>query len=119
MNGLNEAIDTLYAELEQFKPALQDIEITYFFNGWVRIAKIIVRRSDRNQGVGTAVMSHITNWANQNGIDLCLSPGTDYGATSISRLVKFYQRFGFVPNKGKHKDFTTRETMVRYHNEYP
>ena len=44
---------------------------------------------------------------------LSLSPSTDFGASSVSRLTKFYRRFGFKPNKGRNKDFRTRDTMLR------
>ena len=42
--------------------------------------------------------------------DIRLTPSKDFGATSVSRLEKFYRSFGFVKNK----DLKYKDTMVRY-----
>jgi hypothetical protein len=42
-----------------------------------------------------------------------LTPSTDYGASSVSRLKKFYKQFGFVENKGRNKDYEISEAMYR------
>ena len=55
--------------------------------------------------------------ADANSWILSLSPSTDFGATSKKRLEKFYRRFGFVSNHGRHKDFTINEEMLRLPRE--
>ena len=39
--------------------------------------------------------------------------GTGIGS-KITRLKKFYKRFGFVPNKGRKKEYRTRDAFIRY-----
>ena len=68
--------------------------------------------ADRGAGVGSKVMSDLIAEADAKGVPLALSPTSDFGG-SKARLMDFYQRFGFVPNKGANKDFATRETMIR------
>ena len=79
----------------------------------VRIMTIQIPSENRKQGLGSEVMSQIISWADDHGVMLSLSPTTDFGASSVSRLTKFYRRFGFKPNKGRNKDFRTRDTMLR------
>ena len=50
--------------------------------------------------------------ADTKGKPIGLTPSADFGGNK-ARLTKFYKRFGFVPNKGKNKDYTISESMVR------
>lgn len=84
--------------------------------GFSTLSKIEVPKSERNSGQGTRIMEEIVAAADNEGIDLALTPSDAFGS-STSRLEKFYRRFGFVPNKGRNKDFTTRETMLRLSNQ--
>jgi GNAT superfamily N-acetyltransferase len=77
---------------------------------------IEVPRADRKQGVGTAVMNELVDYADRVGKRIFLTPGLPddrHGTTSRGRLVKFYKRFGFVENKGRNKDFTLSPGMYR------
>lgn len=80
--------------------------------GFSVLSKIEIPKSDRNTGQGTRIMEEIVSAADAQGIDLALTPSDAFGS-SKTRLEKFYRRFGFVPNKGRNKDFTTREAMLR------
>lgn len=80
--------------------------------GFSVLSKIEVPKCDRNTGQGTVIMEEIVAAADSQGIDIALSPSDAFGS-SKARLEKFYRRFGFVPNKGRNKDFTTREAMIR------
>ncbi len=82
-------------------------------NGILNISKIVVPKEQRGSGVGSSIMRQLSDYADATGARLTLSPSVDFGATSVSRLKDFYKRFGFVENKGKNKDFSTRETMYR------
>ncbi len=62
-------------------------------------------------------MQSLIREADAEGAIVALTPSTDFGASSKSRLAKFYRRFGFVPNKGRNKDFAVREAMIRYPHE--
>lgn len=78
----------------------------------VTLSRIVVPDDARNSGTGTAVMQRLTQWADQNGNTLALSPSGDFGGNK-ARLGDFYKRFGFVENKGRAKDYEISETMYR------
>ena len=76
----------------------------------------MIKVNDKKQGTGTAVMTELVKYADDNSKRIFLIPGlrdADHGTTSRSRLVKFYKRFGFVENKGRNKDFTLPPGMYR------
>jgi hypothetical protein len=51
--------------------------------------KVVVEEG--NKGSGTKVMNDLIDWADKNNITLALTPSTSFGATSVSRLKKFYK----------------------------
>ena len=72
----------------------------------VELTWIIV--NDRKQGVGTAIMRELCEFADRNAAEISLKPASngDYAATtSRGRLVRFYMRFGFVVEKTKPTEF--------------
>jgi len=77
------------------------------------LSKIVVPKELRNTGIGSKVMKDLTDKADSEGAIIALTPDNTYGG-SKTRLTQFYRRFGFVPNKGRNKDFRYRETMIRY-----
>lgn len=81
--------------------------------GVITLSSIKVSKDQRNSGAGTMFMTQLCRYADQTKQKIVLTPSTDYGASSVSRLKEFYKRFGFVENKGKNKDFTVSETMYR------
>jgi GNAT superfamily N-acetyltransferase len=102
-------------ELGRIAQAIKDdgVEVSIFENnGVINLTKIVVDKSTRGQGKGTAAMQQIFAYADRTGQRIELSPSADLGG-SKTRLIKFYKRLGFTENKGKRKDFTTRETMFR------
>jgi hypothetical protein len=52
-------------------------------------------------------------FANAQNKPIYLTPSKDFGATSVSRLEKFYKGLGFVKNTDKS---LTRNTKVKYPN---
>jgi len=78
----------------------------------VSIELIKVPEESRGQGIGTEVMKKIIEWADSNKYLLSVEPSSDFG-TPKKDLIRFYKEFGFVPNKGKNKDYRTRDTMIR------
>lgn len=65
------------------------------------------------EGVGSILMKYICSYADKNNKTVLLTPEKIQGTTSVSRLVNFYKRFGFVVNKGKDKDFSISYGMYR------
>jgi predicted GNAT family acetyltransferase len=78
----------------------------------LNLSRIVVPKELRNQGVGKQVMSDITQYADQAGKQVVLSPSADFGG-NVNRLKEFYKEFGFIENKGRNKDFSTMESMYR------
>lgn len=76
----------------------------------LELGKIEVPKALRGSGVGTVAMEKIIARADAEGKDIRLTPSTDFGATSVTRLQKFYRQFGFVKNT----DLKYKDTMVRY-----
>lgn len=81
--------------------------------GILTLNDVVVPEDQRGQGLGSEFMRDLTRYADRTGQRVGLTPSTDRGATSISRLQRFYRQFGFVPNRGKSRDFEISETMVR------
>ena len=88
-----------------------NIVLDIWDNGeYLELGKIEVPKNLRSLGVGTKAMERIIKMADDQNKDIRLTPSKDFGATSVSRLEKFYRSFGFVKNK----DLKYKDTMVRY-----
>lgn len=81
----------------------------------LRLTRIIVKDECRNEGVGSDIMSDLINYADKNKQIITLTPSSDFGGNK-NRLIQFYKRFGFKHNKGVHKSYEYRDTMIRYPN---
>lgn len=81
-------------------------------DGTITLSQIVVPKEERSGGKGTSAMQALIDYADRTGQRVVLSPSSDFGG-SKKRLVEFYKRFGFVENKGRNKDFTTMESMIR------
>jgi GNAT superfamily N-acetyltransferase len=76
------------------------------------LEKIVVKEEERGKGSGTEAMKRLMDWADKSGQTVALTPDPVHGGNK-KRLIEFYKRFGFKPNKGKNKDFRFQETMIR------
>ena len=81
-------------------------------NGNISLSRIVVPKESRNSGVGTAIMRHITNYADSKGMTVSLTPSTEYGGKK-SGLERFYRNLGFVPNKGRTADLRISDSWIR------
>lgn len=110
------AVTPALSDVEQnVRAKFPDVDLDFYGDkdkGYT-LSKIIVPKNSRKQGVGKAVMSELTQAADNEGAVIKLTPSKDFGATSTARLKKFYKQFGFVENKGRYKDFSIKETMYR------
>ena len=79
----------------------------------LKIYKIAVDKQMRGQGIGSEIMDKIADWADSVQALIVLTPATDFGATSVRRLIKFYKQFGFVENRGRKKDYSISDLMYR------
>lgn len=93
---------------------VKNFNLSVYNNETIRLDNIIV--NDKKQGIGTAIMNELSNFADTHNKLIYLNPASPddfHGTTSRSRLVKFYKRFGFYENKGRRKDFTYMGGMLR------
>jgi GNAT superfamily N-acetyltransferase len=81
--------------------------------GDLTLSRIEVPKDERSTGVGSKAMEAIIKYADSIGRRIVLTPSIDFGGTSVNRLKEFYKKFGFVENKGKNKDFSTKDSMYR------
>jgi GNAT superfamily N-acetyltransferase len=68
----------------------------------IELTWIIVQ--DRKQGVGTAIMRELCEFADRHAAEIRLTPaskGDNAATTSRARLIRFYKRFGFRADKRK------------------
>ena len=78
----------------------------------IDVSRIVVNKDKRNQGIGTAIMNDIIAYAKSVNKPVSLSPSKDFGG-KIGKLREFYGNLGFKPNKGRHKDFTISNSMIK------
>jgi hypothetical protein len=69
--------------------------------------------AERGQGSAREALSSLIAEADARGMQVVLTAEPMDKATSKARLEAFYKSLGFVPNKGRNKDFTTMAGMVR------
>lgn len=80
------------------------------------LSSIIIPKNQQRQGLGTQILQDLVAYADQVGKRMELTPGLkdkNHGTTSRNRLVRFYKRFDFLENKGRNKDYSTMEGMIR------
>jgi len=103
---------TLKAKFPDFKIGISETPDN------IVLDKIVVPDEMRGSGKGTEFMVDLIADADKKGKAIGLTPSSDFGGNK-ARLKEFYKRFGFVENKGKNKDFTISESMVRAPREIP
>jgi len=78
----------------------------------ITLSRIVIKKDLREKGLGKQIMTDLVSYADQHKKTIVLTPSSDFGG-NVNRLVQFYKGFGFVPNKGKNKNFEFRDTMIR------
>lgn len=94
-------------------PELESFSLFDWDDNTIKLQMIKV--SEKKMGVGTNVMNDLIQYADRMNKRIVLVPGSRddvHGTTSKARLIKFYKRFGFVENKGRHKDFAINHDMM-------
>lgn len=95
------------------KAAFPSVDFTLSQTGnRATLNRVVVPKGERGQGVGSDFMKALTKAADEDGATVALSPSSDFGG-SKARLLEFYRRFGFVPNKGRNIDYEISEAMYR------
>lgn len=100
-------------ELAQQHPNV-DLSATENANG-VTLSRIQVAPQHQGQGYGGAALRDLLAYADANGHSVALTPERLYQQKGMpTRALKlWYAEHGFVPNKGRNKNWAYRETMIR------
>lgn len=98
------------AILEQFR--LQSVVLSRR-GRVVTLGQLVVEPAVRGTGMGSSFMDALIREADKEGLILALTPDTCYGASSLTRLRRFYRRFGFRENIGRNINFLVNESMLR------
>ena len=82
-------------------------------NKAIEVASIKIKdKTQRRKGLGTSLMTEIAGLCDKYELLCVLTP--DNSESSMTGLLRFYKSFGFVSNTGRNKDFTYRNSMIRY-----
>lgn len=92
--------------LSELKEKHSDLDISFMYaSDCLVLDRLVVPKDRRKEGLGSSFMKDLVSIAQDNKWIIMLSPSDSLGATSVSRLRKFYGRFGFERNFGKKKRF--------------
>ena len=80
-------------------------------SGNIRLHNIWIPPEKRSQGIGGRIMKGLSKYADKQGKRITLNQAPEKGKKE--KLAKFYKSHGFQANKGRNKDFTTRDTHIR------
>lgn len=100
-------IATFERTLQALYPEIRRVGL-YFdrSNNSIFLSDLYIKPEHRGQGIGTKVMNGIIEFADSIKLPIVLVPEPEDDNISQRKLMDFYKRFGFVINKGKHKDFS-------------
>lgn len=81
----------------------------------LRLKMIQVAPEQQRQGYAGAALNDLLGYADERGLPVALNPGDVEGrpGMSNSQLRRWYAEHGFLPNKGRNKDYTFTEAMLR------
>jgi GNAT superfamily N-acetyltransferase len=71
------------------------------------LSDLYVKNQFRGTGVGSAVMKDITDYADSRKLPIP-APESET-RSSLTKLINFYKKFGFVINKGRNVDYLLSE----------
>jgi GNAT superfamily N-acetyltransferase len=80
-------------------------------SGDIQLNNLWLPPQQRNQGIGSRAMTGLTRYADREGRRITLNQAPEKGKKAA--LQRFYQSYGFQSNRGRSRDFTTRDTYIR------
>ncbi len=101
---------TLAAELRKTGVNV-DFQVSYA-PGVVVIPRLRVEEAERGKGRARAALARICQLADAVGVTLAITPSKAFGST-IEGLKRLYSSFGFIDNRGKHRDPAISGGMYR------
>ncbi len=97
--------------LDRLKSSMEEDGATvwlYLTRSVLTLSKIAVPDELQGQGIGQKAMKKLLAYADANEYTIALTPEGQKG-----RLTRWYKSLGFVPNKGRYKDYEISESMYR------
>lgn len=94
------------------RPGLDVLGLTVVRDDLVVVDIIVVAAARRRHGIGTRTLHDLIDAADRHQWSLAGTPDSSFGS-SRSGLDRLYRRFGFVPNRGRHADYTISQLLVR------
>lgn len=79
----------------------------------LKLSRIVIKDEFKSKGIGSDIMNDLITYADNNKKIITLTPSSDFGGNK-NRLVQFYKRFGFKPNKGIYKSYEYMDSMIRW-----
>ena len=95
--------EVLTLRAKYLKRGCEDIWISTPQADFISLDMIKIPDNRRNEGIGTDFMIELCELADKYSLTIGLYPTAEYGAT-LSRLINFYKRFGFIKNTYPNKD---------------
>jgi len=88
-----------YLKKDKYKNKIQDLKLNHCTdeqgNEFIYLVLIQIKKSQRNMGYGSALLSDIINFLDQHQIEMRLYATNLYGA-DLKRLYGFYRKHGLV-----------------------
>lgn len=110
-NKIKKLVNMLYKKYD-----IKELIITDVSRSGMKMLRLsIINIDSKESGIGSKVMKEITDFLDKEGYFMVLNPSDDYGS-DVSRLEKFYERFGFLKNSGATKMPGIFEKMFRIPN---
>jgi predicted GNAT family acetyltransferase len=78
----------------------------------IRVNQVWLPPHLQGQGIGGRMFKGLRKYADRTGSTITLSQEPDKGKKAA--LAKFYKNQEFVANRGKYRDFSTRDTHIRH-----
>lgn len=79
--------------------------------GNIRVNQLWVPPEDQGKGIGTRIMKGLGKYADRQNKKITLNQDPDPGKKA--KLAKFYKTHGFQANRGRNKDFSTKDSYIR------
>jgi GNAT superfamily N-acetyltransferase len=114
----NGRVQQFSADLRAEFPAVRKLALAINPDDTLYLEDLQIDPSQRRQGIGSAVVRRINEFANAHGLTVSLTPARKFyggpdGTTSADDLRTFYRRLGFVDNRGASRDTAIDAKMYR------
>ena len=103
-------LENIESEVSQFEQELQSkykiyLEQFHFYydilSNSIFLSDIYMKPQFKGKGWDTKIIKELVKFADDKKLPIQLIPATDsLKQSSISRLIRFYKKFGFIENKG-------------------